>query len=155
MIATRMATVEDAELIADQRRKMFADSGQADAVAMARMVENFAAWARPRLADGSYLGWLIEDQGVVVAGAGMWLMEFPPHYLDAEPVRAYLLNIYTEPAYSGRGMAQELLTMCVEEARRRGVKVVALHASKFGRPIYARNGFADSNEMMLRDTAGE
>jgi len=28
--------------------------------------------------------------------------------------------------------------------------VVSLHASKFGKPLYERNGFAMSNEMLLR-----
>ena len=150
MLETRMATVEDARLIAGQRRRMFAESGQADAETMGRMEENFVAWVRPRLADGSYLGWLMEEDGRVVAGAGLWLMDFPPHWMDAEPVRGYLLNFYTEPSHRGRGIAGQMLEMTVGEARRRGIGVVSLHASKFGRPIYERNGFAGTNEMMLR-----
>jgi GNAT superfamily N-acetyltransferase len=150
MIETRMAKVEDARLIAGQRRRMFAESGQADAETMGRMEENFVAWVRPRLADGSYLGWLMEEDGQVVAGAGLWLMDFPPHWMDAEPVRGYLLNFYTEPSHRGRGIAGQMLEMTVEEARRRGIGVVSLHASKFGRPIYERNGFAGTNEMILR-----
>jgi GNAT superfamily N-acetyltransferase len=145
-----MATVEDARLIAGQRRRMFAESGQADAETMGRMEENFVAWVRPRLADGSYLGWLMEEDGRVVAGAGLWLMDFPPHWMDAEPVRGYLLNFYTEPTHRGRGIAGQMLEVTVGEARRRGIGVVSLHASKFGRPIYERNGFAGTNEMMLR-----
>jgi len=137
-------------MIAGQRRRMFAESGQADAETMGRMEENFVAWVRPRLADGSYLGWLMEEDGRVVAGAGLWLMDFPPHWMDAEPVRGYLLNFYTEPSHRGRGIAGQMLEMTVGEARRRGIGVVSLHASKFGRPIYERNGFAGTNEMMLR-----
>jgi hypothetical protein len=38
----------------------------------------------------------------------------------------------------------------VEDARRRGIKVVSLHASKFGKPLYERNGFELSSEMILR-----
>lgn len=151
MVTIRLAVVSDAELIAEQRRKMFVDSGQADAPTMTRMVKNFVDWARPRLEDGRYLGWLMEDDGRVVAGAGMWLMDFPPHYMDAEPVRAYLLNFYTEPEYRGRGIAGKMLKTATSEAARRGIKVVSLHASKFGRPIYERNGFEGTNEMMLRE----
>jgi GNAT superfamily N-acetyltransferase len=85
----------------------------------------------------------------VVAGAGMWLMDFPPHWMDAEPRRAYLLNFYVESAFRGQGLAYELLKTAVEDARRRGIKVVSLHASKFGKPLYERNGFEPTNEMML------
>ena len=146
-----MATEEDAALIAEHRRRMFVDSGQAESAAMDLMVANFVEWVRPRLADGRYLGWLTEDDGAVVGGAGMWLMDFPPHFLDPEPVRAYLLNFYVAPAARGRGLAETMLTTAVDEARRRGIGVVSLHASRMGRPIYERNGFEGTNEMMLLD----
>jgi GNAT superfamily N-acetyltransferase len=113
------------------------------------MMENFAVWVRPRLEDGSYVGWIVSKEGRVVAGAGMWLMEFPPHWMDAEAKRAYLLNFYVEPGCRGHGLAYALLKTTVEDARRRGIKVVSLHASKFGKPLYERNGFVASNEMML------
>ena len=150
MFKTRLATVADAELIAGQRRSMFVDAGQAEESSLQVMVENFVRWVRPRLSDGSYVGWLVEENGRVVAGAGMWLMDFPPHWMDAQPVRAYLLNFYVDPGFRGYGLAYELLKTAVEDARRRGIKVVSLHASKFGRPIYERNGFEASTEMMLR-----
>ena len=155
MLTTRLATVVDAELIAQHRRSMFVDAGQAEDAKLQTMVENFVAWVRPRLSDGSYVGWLVEveedgEEGRVVAGAGMWLIDFPPHWMDAEPVRAYLLNFYVDPAFRGRGLAYELLMTAVEDARRRGIKVVSLHASKFGKPLYERNGFEPTNEMILR-----
>jgi GNAT superfamily N-acetyltransferase len=151
MFETRLAVGGDAELIAHQRMRMFVDAGQAEeGAAMQTMMEKFAVWVRPRLQDGSYVGWIVEQGGRAVAGAGMWLMDFPPHWMDAEPVRAYLLNFYVDPEFRGQRLAYELLREAVDEARRRGVKVVTLHASKFGRPIYERNGFEASTEMMLR-----
>jgi GNAT superfamily N-acetyltransferase len=149
MFRTRLATAADAELIAGQRRSMFVDAGQAPDAGLSLMVENFVAWVRPRLSDGSYVGWIVEEGGRVVAGAGMWLMDFPPHWMDAEPRRAYLLNFYVEPGFRGQGLAYELLKTAVEDARRRGIKVVSLHASKFGKPLYERNGFEPTNEMIL------
>ena len=76
MFETRVGTVEDAELIARQRRNMFLDAGQADDAKLQSMMENFVRWVRPKLADGSYVGWLTSEGGRVVAGAGMWLMDF-------------------------------------------------------------------------------
>ena len=150
MFETRLATAADAELIAGQRRSMFVDAGQAEDATLQAMVENFVVWVRPRLNDGSYVGWIVSKEGHAVAGAGMWLMDFPPHWMDAEPRRAYLLNFYVEPAFRGHGLAYELVKTAVEDARRRGIKVVSLHASKFGKPLYERNGFEPTNEMLLR-----
>jgi len=150
MIAIRRATADDAGLIAEQRQKMFFDAGLATADAMKEMVESFTSWVLPRLEDETYRGWLAEDNGVAVAGAGMFLMDFPPHWMDASSVRAYLLNFYTEPHYRGQRIAPRMLHAALEEAKILGIKVVTLHASKFGKPIYEKHGFTPTSEMMLR-----
>jgi predicted acetyltransferase len=49
-----------------------------------------------------------------------------------------------------QGLARKLLNLSLEEARARGVKVVTLAASKFGRPLYEQYGFKPTNEMLLR-----
>jgi GNAT superfamily N-acetyltransferase len=150
MFKTRAATIDDVELIARQRRSMFVDSGQADSASLQSMMENFVRWVRPKLEDGSYVGWMVEEKDRVVAGAGMWLMDFPPHWMDVQPMRAYLLNFYVDPEFRGHGLAYGLLKRAVEDARARGIKVVSLHASKFGKPLYERNGFEATSEMWLR-----
>jgi GNAT superfamily N-acetyltransferase len=150
MFETRLATVADAELIGEQRRRMFLDSVPTDDAQLERMIAKFVPWVRAKLEDGSYVGWLTSNDWRVVAGAGMWLMEFPPHWMHEEPVRAYLLNFYVDPEFRGHGLAYSLLKTVVEETRQRGIKVVSLHASVFGKPLYERNGFELSNEMILR-----
>lgn len=124
---------------------------------MKQMLANFIPWVRARLQDDTYAGWLVESDGRLVAGAGLWVMPWPPHHLDAEPHRAYLLNFYVAPEMRRRGLAMDLLALAVAEAKARGIKVVTLHASKFGKPVYEQNGFTMSNEMMLRfdDPAAE
>ena len=149
MSQIRTAIVDDAELIARQRRRMFVDAGQAEDVRMGAMEAAFVPWVRSRLENGTYLGWLASEQDRVIAGAGMWLMDFPPHFLNAQPLRAYLLNFFVDPEFRGRGLARSLLEAVLAEARRREIEVVTLHASKFGRPLYEETGFLPTNEMML------
>lgn len=146
----RFATMEDAALIAAQRHQMFADNELANEARYGEMDVAFEPWVRERLADGRYVGVFLEEDGIVLAAAGIFLMDFPPHWMDVAPVRAYLLNFYTAPEARGRGLATELLGRCVEECRERKVGVVTLHASKFGRPVYERFGFTQHNEMVLR-----
>jgi len=149
MFNIRLALPEDAELIGRQRRQMFLDAGQPDDEMMTAMERGFVPWVRVKIAEDKYIGFLASEDGAVVGGAGVWLMEFPPHFLDPAPMRAYLLNFYSAPEFRGRGLANTLLDRCVEEARRRGCEVATLHASKFGRPIYEKKGFRQNNEMML------
>ena len=145
----RRATVDDAALITGHRHRMFTDNQFAPEDALNAMDVNFLPWVRERLADGRYTGFVLEHEGEVLASAGIHFTDFPPHYLHAEPGRAYLLNFYTVPSVRGHGYANELLRACVDECRARGVRVITLHASKFGKPIYEKFGFAQSNEMML------
>jgi ribosomal protein S18 acetylase RimI-like enzyme len=78
----------------------------------------------------------------------MWLMDFPPHWRDPEPMRAYLTNFYVEHEARERGLAPRTAEDSCSRAERRGIKAVALHASTARRPIYKRNGLEGTNEMM-------
>jgi len=150
MPTLRRATLADAALITRHRHLMFADNDLATEARYAEMDTNFLPWVTDRLADGRYVGLLLEEDAVVLAAAGIFYMDFPPHYLDPEPIRAYLLNFYTAPEARGHGYAKQLLAAAVEECRSRNVAVITLHASKFGRPIYEAFGFTHHNEYVLR-----
>ena len=150
MVNIRQATPLDAEIIGQQRVRMFADAGIADAQRTARRAKTFVSWVQTKLEDGSYIGWLAELDRKVVGGAGLWMMEFPPNWMDEQPLRAYLLNFFVVPEMRRQGLARKLLNLSLEEARARGVKVVTLAASKFGRPLYEQYGFKPTNEMILR-----
>ena len=146
----RIATPDDAALIAAQRRAMFADNDLATPERLDGLAAANEPWLRERLADGRYVGLLLEDGDVCVAGAGIFYADFPPHWLDPLPLRPYLLNFYTTPAARGKGYAKVLLQAAVDHCRAQGCRVVVLHASKFGRPVYEKFGFSGTNEMMLR-----
>lgn len=146
----RPATSDDAVLISQHRTRMFEDNKFATPEQMDAMTLAFEPWVRKRLRDGRYVGLIVEENGEAIASAGVFFADFPPHWLDPEPVRPYLLNFYTAPTARGRGFAKQLLSMLVDECKGRGIKAVTLHASKFGRPIYEKFGFENSNEMMLK-----
>jgi predicted acetyltransferase len=59
-----------------------------------------------------------------------------------------MLNVFVERDYRKRGVADGLVELCLSEAKRRGIVIVALHSSDAGRPIYEDFGFAASNEML-------
>jgi len=156
MPTLRRATIDDAPLIAQHRHQMFADNNFASETRLSDMDANFTPWLRNHLATDNYIGLLLEDDAAddtaptVLASAGIFLLDFPPHWMDIEPRRAYLLNFYTAPSARGRGYANILLREAVDECRNRNISVVTLHASPFGRPIYEKYGFKPSTEMMLR-----
>jgi GNAT superfamily N-acetyltransferase len=150
MPSIRRATVDDAALITQHRHQMFADNDFTTEERLCEMDAIFLPWVRNHLADDTYVGLLLEEDGKILAGGGIYYMEFPPHWMDVEPLRAYLLNFYTAPEARGRGYAKLVLEAALADCRSRGPRVITLHASRFGRPIYEQYGFTPSTEMMLR-----
>ena len=150
MLETRKATAEDAALITQHRKAMFADAGDAPEATLDAMSRSFEPWVKRMLGEGKYAGWITSDGDRPVASAGLLVLDWAPHFLDpAGEHRGYVLNVFVEPEYRGRGLAQTLMKECIAEARRRGIRVVALHASAKGQPVYEKLGFKTSNEMLL------
>jgi len=148
MLRTRPAAASDAPLITSHRRRMFVDAGRRDDQVLKIMAEAHEPWVAKAIAEGRYLGWLTEDDGQVVAGAGLLLLDWPPHPLDPRStMRGYLLNVYVEPSHRRRKLASNLIDTALAEARRRGIRVVALHSTDEGRALYEASGFRTTNEM--------
>lgn len=148
MLETRTATAADAKLITHHRRRMFVDAGRADNQVLDIMARNFEPWVAKAIEDGKYIGWLTSDGDRMVAGAGLMLLDWAPHPLDPRSTqRGYLLNVYVEPEYRRKHLASQLIETALAEARRRRIRVVALHSTEAGRPLYESNGFRRTNEM--------
>jgi len=148
MLETRTATAADAKLITSHRRRMFVDAGRADNQVLDIMARNFEPWVAKAIEEGKYIGWLSSDGERVVAGAGLMLLDWAPHPLDPRSTqRGYLLNVYVEPEYRRKKLASHLIELALAEARRRKIRVVALHSTEAGRALYESNGFRRTNEM--------
>jgi ribosomal protein S18 acetylase RimI-like enzyme len=150
MLDIRAAGPGDVELIAAHRVAMFEAMSRGTESIRAELGRNFAAWLAPRLADGRYLGWITTDAKRPVASAGLIILDWPPVPHDpAGTTRGYLLNIFVDAEYRRRGLARALVEQCIAETRRRGMRVVTLHASLEGRGLYEKIGFHAGNEMQL------
>lgn len=151
---TRRATVEDREMITRHRKAMFADMRDATQSVLEEMARSFEPWLRRMISEDKYLGWITIDSERAVGSAGLLILDWAPHPLDPKcDQRAYILNVFVEPEYRGRGIAKALTLECMAEAKRRGIGVVALHASKKGQPVYEKLGFQTSNEMLFLEPA--
>jgi GNAT superfamily N-acetyltransferase len=145
----RPMTVEDAPIVGRQREAMFLEANKPQS-ALDAMREPFLAWLHPRLIDGTYLGWAVEHEGEVIGGAGLFVLDWPPHYLHPEDSRrGYLLNVYVDAEHRGHGLARRLVEATYEGARNLGIAYLVLHASELGRPVYERMGWQNTNEMGL------
>jgi GNAT superfamily N-acetyltransferase len=147
----REATLNELPILIDQRRNMYLDMGYTDTDRLDSLEQAFAQWAQDRIADGHYRNWIIESHdGLIVAGAGLWLIEYPPQMMDFEPYRAYIMNVYTDPEFRGRGLAKQLIQTLLNWCHENGIHTVSLHASEAGRPVYEALGFCSTNELRIQ-----
>jgi len=130
---------------------MFREMGFTDAAHVEDVENTAGAYFREALPAGTYRGWLAEtENGVVVGGGGLLIAAWPGFPGEKQSRRAWILNMYTEPAYRRHGIARRLVETMIEWCRVEGFQAVALHASKGGRRIYESMGFKPTNEMRLR-----
>lgn len=147
-LSHRPLTQDDLDLVCRHRAAMFRESGRPED-AIASMAAPFRDWLAPRLADGRYFGFVLEDaDGAAAAGIGLMEIDWPPHPAHpGEARRGYVLNVYVEPTHRRRGLARQLMTLAEAEFRRRGVAYAILHATAAGRPLYEQAGWAPTTEM--------
>lgn len=67
----RLATLDDIEALVSLRIQLL----EADDVGFDHVLR---AWLRTHLADGSFLAWIAEDAGTVVAASGLTVLDRPP-----------------------------------------------------------------------------
>ncbi len=145
----RKATIDDIEVLADLRKKQLVDEG---IEANKDIDEELIRFFQQKLTDNSLVEWVVEEEGKIIATAAIVFYEFPPTYTNKSGIKGYITNMYTDPAYRGRGIASSLLDTLVDEARQRKVEKLWLGASKLGRPVYLKYGFKETNEWLELNT---
>jgi GNAT superfamily N-acetyltransferase len=150
----RRATVEDAEIIAWHRARMFQDMGEVSGdgfeILRAKACEHLKQW----IDKGDYVGWLasaVDKAQMIVGGAGVQLQSILPRPTDVSTVgegrQGIIVNVFTEPEWRQRGIAGLLIKEIITWSSNEHLDRLILHASDEGRSIYERLGFVPSNEM--------
>ena len=136
---------------------MFSEMGQLSEALYQPLIDQTIRFLEKALPSDEYLGWLAAPSGSpgqIVAGAGVQQRRVLPHPLRharAEALapgrQAIVLNVFTEPEWRRRGIAELLMKQVIEWARASDLDTLVLHASNDGRPLYERLGFEQTNEM--------
>jgi GNAT superfamily N-acetyltransferase len=141
----RLATQKDVPVLAELRIKQLIDEGSSPILDIS---EQFAHYFSSSIADGTFIAWVMEDEGEIVATSGLCFFSLPPTFSDPSGKVAYITNMYTKPEYRRHGIGAELLGKVMDEAKALGYKTFRLHASDLGRSLYLRAGFVDSDGYM-------
>jgi len=109
---------------------------------------NYREFLLEGIPDGTFVQWLAETGGEVVATGSISFYRLPPTSRRPNGRACYAGNMFTYPAHRNRGLATRILRRLAQEARTAGCHAILLHASDQGRPLYEAFGFAASESMM-------
>ncbi len=148
-VVIRRATVEDIEVLVEMRlalqREIGALFADAPAEGAAEANRQYLQWAMPA---GEFLAWVAEADGQRVACSGLVFYSRMPGMHGMASREAYVMNMYTHPAYRRLGIASEILKRMIQFARSRGARRIWLRATSMGRPVYEKIGFEPMESAM-------
>src|SRR4051812_41517905 len=66
----------------------------------------YIEWVGPRISSGRYIGRFAVDGRQVIGGAGAIVLDWGPTRVNLGGQMARIVNVFTEEAYRGRGVAR-------------------------------------------------
>lgn len=93
------------------------------------------------MADGTFVSWLAVDEDKIVGTSGMSFVEKPPYFGCPKGKIGLLSSMFTSIDYRRQGIAKELLSRVVNEAKEYGCSSVQITASDMGVLLYTDFGF--------------
>lgn len=100
------------------------------------------------MAAGTYVSWLAFDGDKIVGTSGMSFAEKPPYFTCPTGRLGILSSMYTDPDYRRMGIASELLSRVVQEAKKYGCGTIYITASDVGVKLYEAFGFKHNGNFL-------
>jgi GNAT superfamily N-acetyltransferase len=135
----RAATSSDAAIISSHR---YPDEPEFRA--------NYSTWLEDAIPRAVYLGWLLEVEQTVIAGAGLVILEWGPSRENPNPFAARIANVFVEPNFRRQGLARKLLERCLEAVHTRGITHLNLSSTDMAKGLYESLGFTAATNQMVR-----
>lgn len=145
MITYRKLTTDDLDTFIRMRIDQLREEGAKEDIDIVPALQDYY---RRHLADGTFVSWLATDGEKIVGTSGMSFVEKPPYFSCPSGRLGLLSSMYTDPEHRRMGIAKELLSRVVEEARAYGCGAVQITASDMGVLLYTDFGFVKNGNFM-------
>ncbi|MDA4128946.1 MAG: GNAT family N-acetyltransferase [Thaumarchaeota archaeon] len=146
----RTAAQRDIGILVRQRHLMFEEMRHETAAQHKIGDDSSHEWATSMMEQGLFKCFLVtSERGRVAAGGCLWLREEQPG--PGHPARRtpYLMSMYMEPKFRGKGLGSLIVKKAQRWSNKRGYPHMSLHASKMGRKLYAKLGWKRIWEMAI------
>ena len=146
----KRAEVKDAELLAEMRMEMRKERETVICpMSDDEFYQQLLDFFRTRIADGSFIAYIVWDGTQAAACSGLSIQVHPPTYENPTGKHGYISNMYTRPAWRRMGIAKLLVNQLADAAKDEGCAQLFLNASPMGRSVYVRYGFQPVNGEMI------
>ena len=145
MIRYQRLTENELDTFIEMRIQQLREEGATENIDLVPALHDY--YSR-HMADGTFVSWLAMDGDRIVGTSGMSFVEKPPYFGCPNGRIGLLSSMFTDPDYRRMGIAKELLSRVIEEARDYGCGTVQITASDMGVLLYTDYGFVRNNNFM-------
>ena len=145
MLEYRTLTDNELDTFIQMRICQLREEGAEEDIALVPALRDY--YSR-HMADGTFVSWLALNGDRIVGTSGISFVERPPYFGCPSGKIGLLSSMYTDPACRRRGIARELLSRVIEEARAYGCGTVQITASYMGVLLYTDFGFVKNGNFM-------
>ena len=144
-IEYRRLTERELNTFIDMRIKQLREEGAKEEI---NLVPALKQYYMSHMADGTFVSWLAFDGNKIIGTSGMSFVEKPPYFGCPSGKMGLLSGMFTDPDYRRKGIAKELLSRVVNDAREYGCGTVQITASNMGVKLYSNFGFIHNENFM-------
>lgn len=141
----RRLTAEDVDAFIAVRIRQLREEGAKEQIDLTGALRQYY---EKHMADGTFFSWIALDGGEIVGTSGMSVVEKPPYFGCPTGKIGLLSGMFTHPAYRRQGIARELLSRVVADAKNAGCGTVQITASDMGVKLYTAFGFVHNGNFM-------
>ena len=144
-ISYKKLSEEELDVFISMRIRQLREEGATEDI---DLVPHLKDYYNRHMSDGTFVSYLAMDGEKIVGTSGMSFVEKPPYFGCPSGRIGLLSSMFTDPEYRRQGIAKELLSRVVEEARKYGCGVVQITASDMGVLLYTDFGFVKNGNFM-------
>ena len=145
----KKATIADLEILTETRIEVLRAANElSDDVDMSDVKKQTFEYYKNALENDTHSAYLVFDGEVFVGAGAVSYFQVMPTFHNPTGKKAYIMNMYTNPAYRRRGIAFKVLDLLVTEAKAKGITAISLEATAMGKPLYTKYGFVKMNDEM-------
>ncbi len=139
-VTVRLARIEDLDALVQLRQLMQQEVHSARA-ADAAFASRTRTFFEKSMRDDNGFTFIAIDDDAVVSTATVVAYEALPSLANPSVRCGLVVNVFTLPAYRGRGLAEQVMQALVGHARQCGFRKLHLNATEAGQGIYLKVGF--------------